>query len=60
MDSCPNIGGQEINRRMRTGYLGLFLTLCFFTYVLILEHGHILGLVIFHALMTTRPFLEVK
>lgn len=60
MDSCPNIGGQEINRRMRIGYLGLFLTLCFFTYVLVLEPGHIRGLVIFPALMTTIPFLEVK
>ena len=60
MDSCPNIGGQEINRRMRIGYFGLFLILCFFTYVLILEPGHIRGLVIFPALMTTIPLLEVK
>ena len=60
MDSCPNIGGQEINRRMRTGYFGLFLTLCFFAYVLILEPGHIRCLVIFPALMTTIPLLEVK
>ena len=60
MDSCPNIGGREINRRMRIGYLGLILTLCFSTYVVILEPGHIRSLVIFPALMTTIPFLEVK
>ena len=61
MDSCPNIGGREIERRMRIGYLGLFLTLCFFTYVLmILEPGHIRGLVIFPSLMMTIPLLEVK
>jgi hypothetical protein len=60
MDSCPNIGGQEINRRMCIGYFGLFLIFCFFTYVLILEPGHIRGLVIFPALMTTIPLLEVK
>ena len=60
MNSCPNIGGREINRRMRIGYLGLLLTLCLFAYVVIFALGNIRGLVIFPALMTTIPFLEVK
>ncbi len=60
MNSCPNIAGRDINRRMRIGYLGLFLTLCFFAYVLIFAPGNIRCLVIFPALMTTIPFLEVK
>ena len=60
MDSCPNIGGREINKRMRIGYLGLFLTLIFFAYVVIFAPENIRGLVIFPALMTTIPFLEVK
>ena len=60
MNSCPNIGGREINRRMHIGYLGLFLTFCFFTYVLIFSTGYIRYLVFFPALMSTIPFLEVK
>ena len=56
MDSCPNIGGREINKRMRIGYLGLFLTLIFFAYVVIFAPENIRGLVIFPALMTTIPF----
>ena len=60
MDSCPNIGGREINRRMRIGYLGLFFTLCFFAYGLILKPGYIRILVIFPSLLMVIPFLEVK
>ncbi len=60
MNSCPNIGGREINRRMHIGYLGLFLTFCFFTYVLIFSTGYIRYLVFFPALMSTITFLEVK
>ena len=60
MNSCPNIGGREINRRMHIGYLGLFLTFCFIAYVLIFTPGYIRCLVFFPALMSTIPFLEVK
>ena len=60
MNSCPNIGGREINRRMHIGYLGLFLTFCFFVYMLIFTPGYIRCLVFFPALMSTIPFLEVK
>ena len=60
MNSCPNIGGREINRRMHIGYLGLFLTFCFIAYMLIFTPGYIRCLVFFPALMWTIPFLEVK
>ena len=60
MNSCPNIGGREINRRMHVGYLGLFLTFCFFAYVLIFTQGYIRYLVFFPALMSIISFLEVK
>ena len=60
MNSCPNIGGREINRRMYIGYLGLFLTFCFFAYVLIFTPGYIRCLVFFPALMSIISFLEVK
>ena len=60
MNSCPNIGGREINRRMHIGYLGLFLTFCFFAYVLIFTQGYIRYLVFFPALMSIISFLEVK
>ena len=60
MNSCPNIGGREINRRMHIGYLGLFLTFCFIAYMLNFRSGYIRCLVFFPALMWTIPFLEVK
>jgi len=60
MDRCSNIGGREINRRIRIGYLGLILTLCFFAYVFVFTPGNIRYLIFFPALMSAIPFLEAK
>ena len=35
MQSCPNIGGREVRRRLHIGYFSLFLTIATVLYIFI-------------------------
>ena len=39
MQSCPNIGGREIHRRLHIGYFSLFLTIATVLYIFIYNDG---------------------
>ena len=58
MESCPNIGGGEIRRRLFMGYLGLILTIAVFVFTIIFNPGQLRALVFFPALLMGITFFE--
>ena len=58
MESCPNIGGGEIRRRLFMGYLGLILTTTVVVYTIIFDPGQLRILVFFPALLMCITFFE--
>tara|TARA_B100000900_G_scaffold327127_1_gene287196 strand:+ start:271 stop:624 length:354 start_codon:yes stop_codon:yes gene_type:complete len=61
MNTCPNIAGREIKRRITFGYIGLIMTLLVIGYVLFFDANIYLHVLIFFTSMSmVVPFLEVK
>ena len=58
MESCPNIGGGEIRRRLFMGYLGLILTIAVIVFTIIINPGQLRALVFFPALLMGITFFE--
>ena len=58
MESCPNIGGEEIRRRLFMGYLGLILTIAVIVFTIIFNTGQLRALVFFPALLMGIAFFE--
>ena len=58
MESCPNIGGGEIRRRLSMGYLGLILTIAFIVFTIIFNPGQLRALVFLPALLMGITFFE--
>ena len=58
MESCPNIGGGEIRRRLSMGYLGLILTTAVTVFTIIFNPGQLRALVFFPALLMGITFFE--
>ena len=58
MESCPNIGGGEIRRRLFMGYLGLILTTAVIVFTIIFNPGQLRALVFFPALLMSITFFE--
>ena len=58
MESCPNIGGGEIRRRLFRGYLGLILTIAVIVFTIIFNPGQLRALVFFPALLMGITFFE--
>ena len=59
VESCPNIGGGEIRRRLFMGYLGLILTIAVIVFTIIFDPGQLRALVFFPALLMGITFFEV-
>ena len=63
MQSCPNIGGREVRRRLHIGYFSLFLTIATVLYIFIYNDGQrrllvffpslVMGIVLFEAIDKT-------
>ena len=61
MQSCPNIAGREIKRRMFFGYFGLFLTVILFIYILKYPASYFMKLMMFIVSMCMSiPLMEVR
>ena len=61
MDTCPNIAGREIKRRITFGYIGLIITLLVICYVFFIDANiYLHGLIFFTSMSMVVPFLEVK
>ena len=58
MESCPNIGGREIRRRLFMGYLGLILTIAVIVFTIIFDLGQLHALVFFPSLLMGITFFE--
>jgi len=58
VESCPNIGGGEIRRRLFMGYLGLILTIAVIVFTIIFDPGQLRALVFFPALLMGITFFE--
>jgi len=58
VESCPNIGGGEIRRRLFMGYLGLILTIAVIVFTIIFNPGQLRALVFFPALLMCITFFE--
>ena len=58
MESCPDIGGGEIRRRLFMGYLGLTLTIAVIVFTIIINPGQLRALVFFPALLMGITFFE--
>ena len=58
MESCPNIGGGEIRRRLFMGYLGLILTIAVIVFTIIFNPGQLRALVFFPSLLMGITFFE--
>jgi hypothetical protein len=58
VESCPNIGGGEIRRRLFRGYLGLILTIAVIVFTIIFNPGQLRALVFFPALLMGIAFFE--
>ena len=58
MESCPNIGGGEIRRRLFMGYLGLILTIAVIIITINFYPVQLRALVFFPALLMGITFFE--
>ena len=58
MESCPNIAGGEIRRRLNIGYMGLAFTIVTIAYIIILKQDHLRFIVFFPAIVMTITFFE--
>jgi hypothetical protein len=58
VESCPNIGGGEIRRRLSMGYLGLILTIAVIVFTIIFDPGQLRALVFVPALLMGITFFE--
>ena len=58
MESCPNIGGGEIRRRLFMGYFGLILTIAVIVFTIIFNPGQLRALVFLPALLMGITFFE--
>ena len=58
MESCPNIGGGEIRRRLFMGYLGLILTIAVIVFTIIFDLVQLHALVFFPSLLMGITFFE--
>ena len=58
MESCPNIGGGEIRRRLSIGYLSLILTIAVIVFTIIFNPGQLRALVFLPALLMGITFFE--
>ena len=58
MESCPNIAGGEIRRRLNIGYIGLTLTIVTIAYIIIVKQDHLRFIVFFTAILMTITFFE--
>jgi hypothetical protein len=58
VESCPNIGGGEIRRRLSIGYLSLILTIAVIVFTIIFNPGQLRALVFLPALLMGITFFE--
>ena len=58
MESCPNIGGGEIRKRLFLGYLGLILTIAVIVITINFDPVQLRALVFFPALLMGIAFFE--
>ena len=58
MESCPNIAGGEIRRRLNIGYMGLAFTIVTIAYIIILKQDHLRFIVFFPVILMTITFFE--
>ena len=58
MESCPNIAGGEIRRRLNIGYIGLALTIVTIAYIIIIKQDRLRFIVFFPAILMTITFFE--
>ena len=58
MESCPNIAGGEIRRRLNIGYIGLALTIVTIAYIIIVKQDHLRFIVFFPAILMNITFFE--
>ena len=58
MQSCPNIGGREVRRRLHIGYFSLFLTIATVLYIFIYNDGQRRLLVFFPSLVMSIVLFE--
>ena len=58
MESCPNIGGGEIRRRLFMAFLGLILTIAGIVFTIIFDSGQLRALVFLPALLMGITFFE--
>ena len=58
MESCPNIAGGEIRRRLNIGYMGLAFTIVTIAYIIILKQDHLRFIVFFPAIIMIITFFE--
>ena len=58
MESCPNIAGGEIRRRLNIGYMGLAFTIVTIAYIIILKQDHLRFIVFFPGIIMTITFFE--
>ena len=61
METCPNIAGREIKRRITFGYIGFIMTVLVTGYILLFEANfYVKGLIFFTSMSMAIPFFEVK
>jgi hypothetical protein len=58
VESCPNIAGGEIRRRLNIGYMGLAFTIVTIAYIIILKQDHLRFIVFFPGIIMTITFFE--
>ena len=58
MESCSNIAGGEIRRRLNIGYMGLAFTIVTIAYIIILKQDHLRFIVFFPGIIMTITFFE--
>jgi len=58
VESCPNIAGGEIRRRLNIGYMGLAFTIITIAYIIILKQDHLRFIVFFPGIIMTITFFE--
>jgi len=61
METCPNIGGRELKRRLVYGYVCLVLTLVIVAYVLLFQGSiYLRGAVFLTSLCAIVPLIEAR
>ena len=61
METCPNIGGREVRRRLVYGYVGLVMTLLIMAYVFLFQGSiYLRGVVFLTSLCAIVPLIEAR